>query len=118
MYKDLAKEIFKKLVEEDFISKDIKQEAINAITYALCKNLSNFEDVYLCGADDLHDTLSSVNRIKYHGEDIIVDNWYCRGRKFILENNDKEYIIYNDLELYVVEELEENYIEIFDVVKH
>ena len=78
---------------------------------------SVFEDCHLFGTDDLHDALSIAKKIKYHNKDIIVDNWYCKGNKFIVESNNKEYIIYNDLNLYVVEELEENYIEIFDVVK-
>ena len=78
---------------------------------------SSFEDCYLCGTDDLHDTLSIVKKVKYHNEVLNVDNWYCTGSKFIIECNNKEYQIYNDLGLYVVEELEENYIEIFDVVK-
>lgn len=78
---------------------------------------SDFEDIFLYGDDDLHDALSSVKKVKYHGEVLTVGNWYYNGNKFIIECNDKEYQIYNDLGLYVVEELEENYIEIFDVVK-
>ena len=78
---------------------------------------SSFKDIFLYGTDDLHDALSSIKKVKYHGKDIIVDNWYCTGSKFIIESNDKEYIIYNDLNLYVVEELEENYIQVFDVVE-
>lgn len=78
---------------------------------------SSFNDICLYDGDDLHDALSSVKKVKYHGKDITVENWYCNGSKFVVESNDEEYIIYNDLELYVVEELEENYIEIFDVVK-
>lgn len=78
---------------------------------------SSFNDICLYDGDDLHDTLSSVKKVKYHGEVLTVDNWYCNGSKFVVESNNKEYIIYNNLELYVVEELEENYIEIFDVVK-
>ena len=78
---------------------------------------SSFNDIWLYGDDDLHDTLSSVKKVKYHGKDIIVDNWYCNGSKFIIECNDKEYQIYNDLGLYVVEELDKDYIQIFDVVK-
>ena len=78
---------------------------------------SVFEDCHLYGNDDLHDALSIVKKVKYHGEVLTVDNWYCTGNKFIIECSDKEYQIYNDLGLYVVEELEENYIEIFDVVK-
>ena len=78
---------------------------------------SVFNDICLCGDDDLHDALSNIKKVKYHGKDIIVDNWYCTGSKFIIESNDKEYIIYNDLNLYVVEELEENYIQVFDVVE-
>ena len=78
---------------------------------------SVFEDCYLFGFDDLHDTLSIVKKVKYHGKILNVDNYYCNGNKFVVESNDKEYIIYNDLNLYVVEELEENYIQVFDVVE-
>ena len=78
---------------------------------------SSFNDICLYDGDDLHDALSSVKKVKYHGEVLTVDNWYYNGNKFIIECIDKEYQIYNDLGLYVVEELEENYIEIFDVVK-
>ena len=78
---------------------------------------SSFNDICLYDGDDLHDALSIVKKVKYHGEVLTVDNWYCNGSKFVVESNNKEYIIYNNLELYVVEELEENYIEIFDVVK-
>ena len=78
---------------------------------------SVFEDCYLFGFDDLHDALSIVKKVKYHGKILNVDNYYCNGNKFVVESNDKEYIIYNDLNLYVVEELEENYIQVFDVVE-
>lgn len=78
---------------------------------------SSFNDICLCGDDDFHDILSSTKKVKYHGKDIIVDNWYCKGNKFIVESNNKEYIIYNDLNLYVVEELDKDYIQVFDVVE-
>ncbi len=78
---------------------------------------SSFNDICLYDGDDLHDALSIVKKVKYHNEILNVDNWYYNGNKFIIECNNKEYQIYNDLGLYVVEELEENYIEIFDVVK-
>ena len=78
---------------------------------------SVFEDCYLCGFDDLHDALSIVKKVKYHGEVLTVDNWYYNGNKFIIECNDKEYQIYNDLGLYVVEELDKDYIQVFDVVE-
>lgn len=78
---------------------------------------SSFNDICLCGTDDLHDALSIAKKIKYHNEILNVDNWYYDGSKFIIECNNKEYIIYNDLGLYVIEELEENYIQVFDVVE-
>ena len=78
---------------------------------------SSFKDIFLYGTDDLHDTLSIVKKVKYHGEVLTVDNWYCTGSKFVVESNDKEYIIYNELGLYVVEELDKDYIQVFDVVE-
>ena len=78
---------------------------------------SSFNDIWLYGDDDLHDTLSSVKKVKYHGEILNVDNWYCNGSKFIIQCNDKEYQIYNDLGLYVVEQLDKDYIQVFDVVE-
>ena len=78
---------------------------------------SVFNDICLCGDDDLHDALSIIKKIKYHGEVLTVDNYYCNGNKFIIECNNKEYQIYNYLGLYVIEELDKDYIEIFDVVK-
>ena len=78
---------------------------------------SVFEDCHLFGTDDLHDALSSVKKVKYHNEVLNVDNWYYSGNKFIIECSDKEYQIYNDLGLYVVEELDKDYIQVFDVVE-
>ena len=78
---------------------------------------SVFNDCHLFGFDDLHDALSIVKKVKYHSEVLTVDNWYCTGSKFIIESNNKEYQIYNDLGLYVVEELDKDYIQIFDVVE-
>ena len=80
-------------------------------------NYSVFEDCHLFGTDDLHDTLSIVKKIKYHGKILNVDNYYCNGNKFVVESDDKEYIIYNELGLYVVEELDKDYIQVFDVVE-
>ena len=78
---------------------------------------SSFNDICLYDGDDLHDALSSVKKVKYHGEVLTVDNWYYNGSKFIIECDNKEYPIYNDLGLYVVEELEKDYIQIFNVVE-
>ena len=78
---------------------------------------SSFEDICLCGVDSLHDILSSTSKVKYHGTVLNVNNWYYNGSKFVIESNNKEYPIYNDLGLYVVEELEKDYIQIYDVVE-
>lgn len=78
---------------------------------------SAFEDICLCGTDSLHDILSSIKKVKYHGEILNVDNWYFNGSKFIIECDNKEYQIANDLGLYVIEELEKDYIQIFNVIE-
>ena len=78
---------------------------------------SSFNDICLYDGDDFHDALSIVKKVKYHNEILDVDNWYYNGNKFIIECSGKEYQIYNDLGLYVVEELDKDYIQIFDVVK-
>ena len=78
---------------------------------------SSFNDICLYDGDDLHDALSIVKKVKYHNEILNVDNWYYDGSKFIIECDNKEYQIYNDLGLYVVEELDKDYIQIYDVVE-
>lgn len=115
MYKEVSKIIFHKLLEEKLISKEVEQEATNIIERELNNNIQGFEDCYLCGSDEFHDILSSIKKIKYHSQLLNVDSWYYDGSKFIVESNNKEYQIYNDLNLYVIEELEKDYIQVYDL---
>lgn len=79
-------------------------------------NLEEY-NLCLCGNDSLHNILSTAKKVKYHDKTLDVDNWYYTGTAFLIECNHKEYEIFNSLNLYVVEEIEKDYIQIYDVVE-
>lgn len=116
MYKDLAKEIFKKLLEENLIKVEVEEEALKTIERELNNNLG-LEGYYTCALDGLENYISCAKKVKYKGKILEVENYYTNGDKLIIENNNKEYTIYNLLGLYIIEELEEDLIQVFNAIE-
>ena len=115
MYKDLSKKIFDKLHEENLINANLEQEALYLISCILSNNLG-LEECLIVEIAQLENIISCYSKVKYHNKMLDIENYYCDGEKIIVAYKSKEYEIYNDLGLYVVEDFKD-YIEIFDVVE-
>lgn len=116
MYKDLAKEIFKKLLEEKLIKADTKENVLKIILRELNNNLG-LEDYYITNVEELENYNFVNNTIYYHGNLLKVDNYYynCSKEQLVIISDGKEYSIGNDLNLVVAFD-EMLHTEIFDIV--